>query len=179
MSTKSRWSRPVSHSDRRLLAESPSAIAGLSASQGKAEQAARLYGAPVALRMQIGSGTAAWDVAAYERDVEVVRSALPPDVFDVAWEAGAALPVPAVIAEAMACTLPTTEPDEAGPIAGLTAREADVLRQLVEGRPDREIVQALSISPRTVGGYVSELLGKLGVESRTAAAAPAVCHGLV
>ena len=62
--------------------------------------------------------------------------------------------------------------------AGLTAREAEVLRLLAQGLSDREIAEALFISPRTVHGHVTNLLAKLGLESRTAAAAFAVRHGL-
>jgi DNA-binding CsgD family transcriptional regulator len=61
---------------------------------------------------------------------------------------------------------------------GLTPREGEVLRLLVRGLTDREIAAALFISPRTVGGHVANLLAKLGLDSRTAAAAYAVRHGL-
>jgi DNA-binding NarL/FixJ family response regulator len=43
---------------------------------------------------------------------------------------------------------------------------------------DRQIADALSVSPRTVGGYVTKLLTRLNLESRTAAAVFAVRHGL-
>jgi DNA-binding NarL/FixJ family response regulator len=46
-----------------------------------------------------------------------------------------------------------------------------VLRLLADGRSDREIAAALSISPKTVGLHVSHLLAKLGVPSRAAAVA--------
>ncbi len=52
------------------------------------------------------------------------------------------------------------------------------MRLLAEGLSDREIANTLSISPRTVGGHVSNLLAKLEVDSRTAAAAYAIRHGL-
>jgi DNA-binding NarL/FixJ family response regulator len=52
-----------------------------------------------------------------------------------------------------------------------------VLRLLTNGLSDREIAAALFISPRTAGYHVSNLLGKLGVESRTAAAALALRLG--
>ncbi|MDQ3547921.1 MAG: LuxR C-terminal-related transcriptional regulator, partial [Chloroflexota bacterium] len=65
------------------------------------------------------------------------------------------------------------------PSAGLTARELEVLRYLVEGRSDREIAGDLSVSHRTVGHHVSNILGKLQVPSRTAAAAIAIREGLV
>jgi DNA-binding NarL/FixJ family response regulator len=54
-----------------------------------------------------------------------------------------------------------------------------VLRLLAEGLSDREIADTLSISPRTVGGHVTHLLDKLGVDSRTAAVAVALRRQLV
>lgn len=63
---------------------------------------------------------------------------------------------------------------ESAPLAGLTQRERQVLLLLTRGQSDREIADALFISPRTVGGHVRNLLGKLGVESRTAAATWAI-----
>ncbi len=52
---------------------------------------------------------------------------------------------------------------------GLTARELDVLRLLIEGSTDREIAEALFIGHRTVATHVSNILGKFGVKSRAAA----------
>lgn len=63
--------------------------------------------------------------------------------------------------------------------AGLTAREQEVLRLLSEGCSDREIAQALSVSPRTASTHVTNILNKLGVNTRTAAAALAIRQGLV
>ena len=60
----------------------------------------------------------------------------------------------------------------------LSKRELDVLRLLADGRTDREIGEALSISKRTVSTHVSHLMAKLGVGSRTAAAAFALRRGL-
>lgn len=54
---------------------------------------------------------------------------------------------------------------------GLTRRECEVLLWLVEGKRDREIAIILGISPRTVSNHVARILQKLGVETRTAAAA--------
>jgi DNA-binding NarL/FixJ family response regulator len=64
------------------------------------------------------------------------------------------------------------EPDPAAAF-GLTPREVDVLGLLIEGRTDRQIAEALFISPHTVGIHVSRILGKLGVTSRTEAASVA------
>lgn len=60
----------------------------------------------------------------------------------------------------------------------LTAREIDVLRLLAQGRSNREISQALSITDQTVKSHVSHILRKLGVCSRTQAALYAIEAGL-
>ncbi len=57
-----------------------------------------------------------------------------------------------------------------GAIEGLSPRENDVLRMLADGLTDKEIAQALVISPRTVETHVSNVLHKLGVRKRAEAA---------
>jgi DNA-binding NarL/FixJ family response regulator len=52
----------------------------------------------------------------------------------------------------------------------LSPRENDVLAMLADGLTDREIAQALTISPRTVETHVSNILHKLGVRNRAEAA---------
>ena len=61
---------------------------------------------------------------------------------------------------------------------GLTPRERDVLALIAEGRTDRQIAEALFISPRTVAMHVSSILAKLGVTNRGGAAAVAHRHRL-
>ncbi|TMD31039.1 MAG: response regulator transcription factor [Chloroflexi bacterium] len=68
-----------------------------------------------------------------------------------------------------------TEPDAAEP---LTDREKDVLRLLGQGMSNKEIGTALFITERTARTYVSNILGKLGLASRTQAALWAVEHKL-
>lgn len=53
----------------------------------------------------------------------------------------------------------------------LTARERQVLELVADGRSNRQIAEALFISVATAGVHVSNILGKLGVASRTEAAA--------
>lgn len=69
--------------------------------------------------------------------------------------------------------------DVSVPATGLSPREIDVLRLLVEGKSDREIAEALFISPRTVMRHVTAILTKLDVSSRTAAASVAIRNTLV
>ncbi|HET6165454.1 MAG TPA: LuxR C-terminal-related transcriptional regulator [Marmoricola sp.] len=56
---------------------------------------------------------------------------------------------------------------------GLSGREIEVLRLVAAGKANREIAGMLSISEHTVARHVQNIFGKLGVSSRTAAAAVA------
>ncbi len=60
----------------------------------------------------------------------------------------------------------------------LTERERDILRNLACGMSNKEIGLALSISPHTVKAHLRHILDKLGLRSRTQAAAWAERHGL-
>jgi DNA-binding NarL/FixJ family response regulator len=70
-------------------------------------------------------------------------------------------------------------PEPVGPGGDLTPRETDVLRQVVAGRSNKQIANELGISPGTVRIHVSNILAKLGVSNRTAAALLAVDRRLV
>ena len=65
--------------------------------------------------------------------------------------------------------------DRAGP---LTARELGVLRLVAAGESNREIADALGISPHTVGRHLQNIFVKLDLSSRAAATAYAYEHGL-
>jgi DNA-binding NarL/FixJ family response regulator len=56
---------------------------------------------------------------------------------------------------------------------GLTARERQVLALMAEGATNRQIGAALYMAEKTASVHVSRILGKLGVRSRTEAAAVA------
>ena len=66
--------------------------------------------------------------------------------------------------------LPVSEHSE-GPLSRLTPREREVLEQLAAGATNKGIAGALVISEKTVSVHVSNVLAKLGVENRGAAAA--------
>ncbi|MGO2111587.1 MAG: response regulator [Pseudoclavibacter sp.] len=63
------------------------------------------------------------------------------------------------------------------PTSVFSEREKDVLSLVGKGMSNRQIASALVISERTARTHVSNILGKLGVESRTQAALYAVREG--
>jgi DNA-binding NarL/FixJ family response regulator len=64
------------------------------------------------------------------------------------------------------------------PPDALTGRENDVLKLLAQGKANKEIARDLIIGEKTVKTHVSNILLKLGVQSRTQAALYAAQNGL-
>jgi two-component system, NarL family, response regulator LiaR len=61
----------------------------------------------------------------------------------------------------------------------LTDREKEVLRLIAQGQSNKQIAHQLIIAEKTVRTHVSNILGKLGVQSRTQATLYAIRTGLV
>jgi DNA-binding NarL/FixJ family response regulator len=66
-----------------------------------------------------------------------------------------------------------------GYFAALSAQEREVLGLVAAGCRDRVIADALGISRCTVSSHLTNILNKLGVDNRTAAAAEAIRRGLI
>ncbi len=78
--------------------------------------------------------------------------------------------IPPAIAERLAERMGTED---------LTARELDVLEQIVQGKSNKEIGTELDISEATVKTHINSLLSKLGVTDRTQATTAAIRRGIV
>ena len=113
-------------------------------------------------------GTALWR----QIQRETVR---PPDSID------AIVMSPAVWARAAIAAMPSRRdvPRDGSLIEELTGRERDVLALVADGRSNREIASALSISEHTVKFHLASLFGKLGVSTRTQAVRRALEWGLI
>ncbi len=85
----------------------------------------------------------------------------------------AATPARALIDEPALAPVPA--PDD----LALTSREREVLALVAEGYTNRRIAESLFISESTAGVHVSNILGKLGVATRTEAATVATRLGLL
>jgi DNA-binding NarL/FixJ family response regulator len=69
-----------------------------------------------------------------------------------------------------------SRPQQKDPMSELTARESEVLDGIARGFTNREIADQLHLSEKTVKHYVTLVLQKLRVRSRTEAALLAVTH---
>jgi DNA-binding CsgD family transcriptional regulator len=63
--------------------------------------------------------------------------------------------------------------------AGLTAREAQVLRLVSLGLTTRQVADELGISPKTADHHIQHVYTKIGVSTRGAAALYAIEHGIL
>jgi two-component system response regulator DevR len=92
--------------------------------------------------------------------------------------AGDSLLDPSVTSQVLARLRELKQSEEGGAFNELTDQERRVLAHVAEGRSNREIGQALDIAEKTVRNYVSNILAKLGLESRAQAAAFAIRNRL-
>jgi predicted ATPase/DNA-binding CsgD family transcriptional regulator len=170
------------YGDRLGIVACLEALAEFAAEEDQPETAARLFSAAAAERAALGTPIPPVHLPAHDRAVAAARAALGVSSFAAAWLLGQGLPIKEAIA--LALTVAPAAPaasDAAEPANddyGLTPREREVLSLLVEGRSDREIAEELFISRKTASNHVTNILGKLNVESRTAAATLAVREGL-
>ena len=141
------------------------------------ELAARLLGAADALREGTRQPRVEQDVARYERAIKRLGGEAASITHDTPWAAGHALSLEDVLVEVGAMDALIAAPPAVSRY-GLTSRELEVLRLLIEGLSDQEIAHALYISRRTVTTHVGHIYDKLGVSSRAAAAAMAVRGGI-
>jgi two-component system NarL family response regulator len=78
--------------------------------------------------------------------------------------------IPAQVAERLAERMGSSD---------LTAREIEVLENIVAGNSNKAIANRLNISEATVKSHINSILNKLGVNDRTQAATTALQRGLV
>jgi two-component system response regulator DevR len=91
---------------------------------------------------------------------------------------GESLLDPAVTAAVLTRLRSSGQLEEAGAFDELTDQERRVLARVAEGDTNRQVADALSLSEKTVRNYVSNILAKLGLTSRSQAAGYAIRHHL-
>ena len=152
-------------------------LGSVAAASGELRRAARLFGAADASRALIGDFAYATARANRAHWIAVTRARLGDAEFAQQSAAGRTLSLDEAVHEAQRPESKAEAPVTVGP-AGLSAREVQVLQLLTEGHSNREIAEHLVISDATVKRHLENLYAKLGVSSRTAAAAAALRSSL-
>ena len=155
--------------DRRGLAGVVETLAWVACDRGAAERAATLLGRAQRLRESIAVPILDTHQARHEACEQSARSLLGRAAFASAFQRGMAISDE----EAIAFELEQSPAESARPAAPggdsparLTRRELEIARLIAEGRTTRQIATALFISERTVETHVTNMLNKLGLNSR-------------
>jgi ATP/maltotriose-dependent transcriptional regulator MalT len=170
--------------DEEYLWVSANDAATVAATMGKHEQAATLLGFAAGVRERNGYSVNKFDLGDYASTVDAAKRELGDVRFAAAWSQGESLSLEDAVAIADQVIAEWGEwasaPKEPSRNAyGLSQRELEVLRLLAMGRSNRAIGEELFISVPTVKVHVRSVLTKLGVESRTAAAAFGIQNRLI
>lgn len=141
-----------------------------------AQEAARLYGAADMLRAGQNLPLLPPDRAWNERSLTAILARLDTADFDVAFEAGKALPRDMAVAAALA----VVEREQAAIPApsSLSRREQEVAVLVTRGLTNRQIAAELGMANRTADAHVGNVLRKLGVSSRAQVRDWTIAHGL-
>jgi non-specific serine/threonine protein kinase len=164
------------------------ALEGLASllTDGQPDRAVRLVGAAEHLRRTIGAATLDVERQRLEEWLTGARRQLGDQRFASAHSAGREMTLEQACAEALRPAveahgsageargvLPGSRPPDA-----LSRREQEVATLIAEGRTNHEIAQTLVVTDRTAEHHVENILGKLGLSSRTQIGVWVVEHGL-
>jgi DNA-binding CsgD family transcriptional regulator/tetratricopeptide (TPR) repeat protein len=157
-------------------------LASMCGAEGKIVRAARLWGAEEALLEKLEDAvyySYVPDRVLHRRQVAAARSQVDEAAWTAAWTEGRVMSLEQAVEYALE---QEPGPDPALPepyLAGLSAREADVLRLVATGLTTAEVAEELFLSSRTVDWHLSSIYRKLGLHSRTEASRFAAEHGLL
>jgi non-specific serine/threonine protein kinase len=169
------------HGDVYAILDGLVAIAGQAVAFGQTETAAQLLGAVAAVRPSVGNRVT-WAVATEEEVHATVASHLGDERFSASFAAGRAILLGDAVAMAFAIrpeTVSAVAPAGENVPFGLSPREIEVLKLLALGKSNQQIGDTLYVSPRTAGTHVANILGKMGVGTRSAAVAQALTARIV
>jgi predicted ATPase/DNA-binding CsgD family transcriptional regulator len=156
-------------------------LAVVAALSRRPARAARLWGAAEAVREAISLSLLLWDhmPTDYEGHLTAARSQLDEAAWEAAWAEGRAMsPEQAVEYAISKEDLPGSRSTTSYP-AGLSSREAEVLKLVAKGLTNARIARELFISPRTVDRHLNSIYRKVGISSRAAATRFAADHNLL
>jgi predicted ATPase/DNA-binding CsgD family transcriptional regulator len=153
--------------------------------RGRADPAwsARLHGAADQALADLGHTLQPLEARLAELDRQRLREAMGTEAFDAEYAAGRALDPAQVGGEleqtSAAAGLPPRVAVPGEDVSVLTPRERDVLKLVAQGLSNADIARRLVLSEHTVHRHLANILRKLDLSSRAAAAAWGVRAGLV
>lgn len=143
-------------------------LAWMAAEGGAHARAAILLGTAEHVRQVSGLHFLEAQREQHERSISIVQGVLAQAPFDAAYQRGLAMTIDDAVAFAVEGRLPspTTTPVRSEPEARLTKRELEIARLIAQELTSRDIAARLFISERTVEAHVTNMLNKLGLNSR-------------
>jgi ATP/maltotriose-dependent transcriptional regulator MalT len=156
-------------------------LASIAGAEGSIVRAARLWGAAEALleEIEVGVHTYVPDRSLHQSQVAAARAQLEEAEWTAAWAEGRAMTSERALEYALE---QEATPEPAAPKAypaGLSVREAEVLRLVATGLTNAGVAKELVLSSRTVDWHVSSIYRKLGIHSRAEATRYASEHALL
>ena len=156
-------------------------LASIAGAEGSIVRAARLWGAAETLleEIEVGVHTYVPDRSLHQSQVAAARAQLEEAEWTAAWAEGRAMTSERALEYALE---QEATPEPAAPQAypaGLSVREAEVLRLVATGLTNAGVAKELVLSSRTVDWHVSSIYRKLGIHSRAEATRYASEHALL
>ena len=152
------------------------ALAAVHHAEGHPEEAVLLFGAAEVLREAIGAPIPPWLAVDHEGTVVALRDLMGSERLDEAWSRGRGMTPEEALIAVRGAAPEQPEPGHGG--AGLTRREAEILRLVATGMTDADVAHELVVSRRTVHAHLRSIYRKLDVRTRAAATRYALEHDL-
>jgi DNA-binding CsgD family transcriptional regulator len=143
---------------------------------------ARLHGAADQALADLGETLEAVEGQLADLDRQRLRTAMGAEAFEAEYASGRTLDptqIPAALAPRDTAAAPPREAVSGEAVTVLTPRERDVLKLVAQGLSNSDIARRLVLSEHTVHRHLANILRKLSLSSRAAAAAWGVRSGLV
>jgi predicted ATPase/DNA-binding CsgD family transcriptional regulator len=154
--------------DRQGLANVLETLAGMAAESGRPQRGATLLGCAEQVRGQSAMTLMDLYRPQHDRSVTAIVRAIGEKAFDAAFARGRAMTIDEGVAFAVEDEPPAkpAPPVKATPNTELTSRQLEIARLIADDLTNRQIADRLFLSERTVETHITNMLNKLGLNSR-------------